>query len=92
MAAQLRRLVDGDGAPTDSRTTTSTFALPSRWSPAGWAHYDYVKMPEYRWGIFLAPAEEDPKIGFGDNEGKPVWQDVPGRDAHPAPEAHRHPG
>ena len=46
--------------------------------PGGWAHYDYVKMPEYRWGIFLAPAEEDPKIGFGDNEGKPVWQDVPG--------------
>ena len=21
----------------------------------GWAHYDYVKMPEYRWGIFLTP-------------------------------------
>ena len=19
----------------------------------GWAHFDYVKMPEYRWGIFL---------------------------------------
>ena len=21
---------------------------------AGWAHFDYVRMPEYRWGIFLA--------------------------------------
>ena len=21
----------------------------------GWAHFDYVKMPEYRWGIFLDP-------------------------------------
>ena len=20
----------------------------------GWAHFDYVKMPDYRWGIFLA--------------------------------------
>ena len=20
----------------------------------GWANFDYVKMPEYRWGIFLA--------------------------------------
>src|SRR5262249_6655719 len=20
----------------------------------GWAHFDYVRMPEYRWGIFLA--------------------------------------
>ena len=25
----------------------------------GWAYYDYVKMPEYRWGIFLAPAEPE---------------------------------
>ena len=46
--------------------------------PGGWAHYDYVKMPEYRWGIFLSPAERDRKIGFGDNEGKPAWQEVPG--------------
>src|SRR3954463_4423523 len=23
----------------------------------GWAHFDYVKMPDYRWGIFLEPAE-----------------------------------
>ena len=21
---------------------------------AGWAHFDYVKLPDYRWGIFLA--------------------------------------
>lgn len=25
--------------------------------PKGWAHYEYVKMPEYRWGIFLTPRE-----------------------------------
>ena len=25
----------------------------------GWAHFDYVKMPDYRWGIFLADAEPD---------------------------------
>ncbi|MDP6621307.1 MAG: benzoyl-CoA 2,3-epoxidase subunit BoxB, partial [Alphaproteobacteria bacterium] len=23
----------------------------------GWAHFDYVKMPDYRWGIFLAEPE-----------------------------------
>ena len=23
----------------------------------GWAHFDYVKMPDYRWGIFLTPSE-----------------------------------
>ncbi|MEM6925378.1 MAG: benzoyl-CoA 2,3-epoxidase subunit BoxB [Myxococcota bacterium] len=44
----------------------------------GWAHFDYVQMPEYRWGIFLADAEEDRRIGFGDHAGEPVWQEVPG--------------
>jgi benzoyl-CoA 2,3-epoxidase subunit B len=44
----------------------------------GWAHFDYVKMPDYRWGIFLTPAEENKKIGFGDFEGQPVWNEVPG--------------
>ncbi|HET6582963.1 MAG TPA: benzoyl-CoA 2,3-epoxidase subunit BoxB [Nannocystaceae bacterium] len=44
----------------------------------GWAHYDYVKMPEYRWGIFLDPGEGDPTIKVGDDAGKPAWLDVPG--------------
>ncbi|HEV7397034.1 MAG TPA: benzoyl-CoA 2,3-epoxidase subunit BoxB [Pyrinomonadaceae bacterium] len=46
--------------------------------PEGWAHFDYVKMPDYRWGIFLKPAEADAKVGFGDNYGQPVYQEVPG--------------
>jgi benzoyl-CoA 2,3-dioxygenase component B len=44
----------------------------------GWAHFDYVKMPDYKWGIFLAPPEDQRKIGFGDFFGSPVWQEVPG--------------
>ncbi len=44
----------------------------------GWAHFDYVKMPEYRWGIFLNPPEAEKKIGFGDHFGEPVWNEVPG--------------
>ncbi|RMG13515.1 MAG: benzoyl-CoA 2,3-epoxidase subunit BoxB [Deltaproteobacteria bacterium] len=44
----------------------------------GWAHFDYVKMPEYRWGIFLSPPEPDRRIPFGDHYGEPVWQEVPG--------------
>ncbi|MBI5921131.1 MAG: benzoyl-CoA 2,3-epoxidase subunit BoxB [Betaproteobacteria bacterium] len=46
--------------------------------PNGWAHFDYVKMPEYRWGIFLAPGEQNKKITFGDHKGDDVWQEVPG--------------
>jgi benzoyl-CoA 2,3-epoxidase subunit B len=44
----------------------------------GWAHFGHVKMPEYRWGIFLAQAQPDRRIGFGDLKGEPVWQEVPG--------------
>jgi benzoyl-CoA 2,3-dioxygenase component B len=46
--------------------------------PLGWAQFSYVKMPEYRWGIFLNPAKAGRKIGFGDHQNQPVWQDVPG--------------
>ena len=44
----------------------------------GWAHFDYVKMPDYRWGIFLAPAIPGRAVGFGDHLGEPAWQQVPG--------------
>jgi benzoyl-CoA 2,3-epoxidase subunit B len=44
----------------------------------GWAHFDYVKMPDYRWGIFLADPVPDRKIGFGDSYGQPTWPVVPG--------------
>jgi benzoyl-CoA 2,3-dioxygenase component B len=46
--------------------------------PKGWAKFDYIKMPEYRWGILLAPSEDDRKIPFGAHKGEAVWQDVPG--------------
>jgi benzoyl-CoA 2,3-dioxygenase component B len=46
--------------------------------PQGWAHFDYVKMPDYRWGIFLNPGAPDRKIHFGDHKGEDAWQEVPG--------------
>ena len=50
---------------------------------AGWAHFDYVKLPDYRWGIFLAEPTPDRRIGFGDFKGQPVWQEVPGEFRNP---------
>ena len=45
----------------------------------GWAHYDYVKMPEYRWGIFLNPRDpSESVIRCGDEAGREAWQEVPG--------------
>ena len=44
-------------------------------SAKGWAHFDMVKMPEYRWGIFLGDKEENRKIGFGAHKGEDAWQE-----------------
>jgi benzoyl-CoA 2,3-dioxygenase component B len=44
----------------------------------GWATFGMVRMPEYRWGIFLAERDANRTIGFGDHIGAPVWQVVPG--------------
>ena len=46
--------------------------------PDGWAKFGFVKMPEYRWGVLLAPRDEDRLIGFGEHKGEPAWQEVPG--------------
>lgn len=45
---------------------------------SGWATYAYVRMPEYKWGIFLAPQRRDPHIHFGDKIGDDTWETVPG--------------
>jgi benzoyl-CoA 2,3-dioxygenase component B len=46
--------------------------------PKGWAKFGYVRMPEYRWGVLLAPAVEGRTVPFGEHYGEPAWQEVPG--------------
>ena len=53
------------------RTAVST-------TPEGWAHFGHVKMPDYRWGIFLAAQDQNRQVHFGEHKGEAAWQDVPG--------------
>ncbi len=46
--------------------------------PTGWAKFGFVKMPDYRWGVLLAPKVEGRTIPFGRHKGEPAWQEVPG--------------
>ena len=46
--------------------------------PTGWAKFGHVKMPDYRWGILLAPQVEGRTIPCGRHKGQPAWQEVPG--------------
>src|SRR5579863_1587670 len=64
--------------PSDFATTHVYLRTATSVDAKGWASYGKVKMPDYRWGIFLADPLPDRRIGFGDEYGKPVWQQVPG--------------
>src|SRR3954451_23671054 len=44
----------------------------------GWAHFDRVPMEDCRWGIFLAEADPDRKVNFGQHKGDPACQEVTG--------------
>jgi benzoyl-CoA 2,3-dioxygenase component B len=46
--------------------------------PQGWAKFGHVKMPDYRWGILLAPKVEGRTIPCGKHAGEAAWQEVPG--------------
>ena len=46
--------------------------------PKGWAKFGYVKMPDYKWGVLLAPAVPGRTIPFGKHKGEPAWQEMPG--------------
>ena len=68
----------GEVGPLDTREIDVYLRTAVSALPKGWANYDYVKMRDYRWGIFLAPAEPGRKVNFGAHKGEPAWQEVPG--------------
>src|ERR1700686_1427734 len=67
-----------DMGPTDFQANDVYLRTAISVDPRGGAQYDYVKMPKYRWGFFLADPEHARRVGFGAEFGKPVWQQVPG--------------
>jgi benzoyl-CoA 2,3-dioxygenase component B len=49
----------------------------------GWATFQHVKMPDYRWGIFLTPEEGRRPVGFGDHPEVESFEEVPGEFRNP---------
>ncbi len=64
--------------PTGAQDSEVYLRTATSVDPAGWAQFGHVKMRDYRWGIFLNPAQENRKIHFGDHLGQDAWNDVPG--------------
>ena len=67
-----------DVGPTGSTDSEVYLRTATSVDPQGWAHFDYVKMRDYRWGIFLQPGDAERQIQFGDHKGEKAWQDIPG--------------
>ncbi|MGZ5240394.1 MAG: benzoyl-CoA 2,3-epoxidase subunit BoxB, partial [Caldimonas sp.] len=67
-----------DVGPENSANNEVYLRTATSVDPQGWAVFDFVKMRDYRWGIFLNPAEAGRQIHFGDHKGETAWQDVPG--------------
>jgi benzoyl-CoA 2,3-epoxidase subunit B len=67
-----------DMGPSESHTYDVYLRTATSVEPDGWAQFGYVRMPEYRWGIFLQPRDEHREVNFGVHKGQAAWQDVPG--------------
>ena len=64
--------------PTDFETKDVYLRTAISVESNGWANYGHVAMPDYRWGIFLTPRDQQALIHVGDETGKPAWDSVPG--------------
>ena len=71
----------GDMGPEGSQNFDVYLRTAVSVDPQGWAQFGHVKMPDYRWGIFLNPAEKDRKIHFGDHLGEAAWRTCPANTA-----------
>jgi benzoyl-CoA 2,3-epoxidase subunit B len=68
----------GDMGPDGSSNFDVYLRTAVSVDPQGWAQFDHVKMPDYRWGIFLNPGDANREIHFGDHMGEKAWTEVPG--------------
>jgi benzoyl-CoA 2,3-epoxidase subunit B len=67
-----------DMGPSDSNALEVYLRTAMSVEPDGWAQFGYVRMPEYRWGIFLQPRDMQREVNFGMHKGMAAWQEVPG--------------
>src|SRR5450755_2003004 len=67
-----------DMGPSESHALEVYLRTAMSVEPDGWAQFGYVRMPEYRWGIFLQPRDPSRQVNFGVHKGQAAWQEVPG--------------
>jgi len=66
-----------DCGPAGIRDNEVYLRTPVGVDAGGWARYGFVPLPQYRWGVFQAPAKPGRVALFGAVAGQPVWQTLP---------------
>ena len=56
-----------DAGPSDFKADEIYLRTAISVDSKGWANFDYVKMHDYKWGIFLALPEHDRRVPCGDD-------------------------
>ena len=56
-----------DMGPSDFQAADVYLRTATSVDAKGWASYGVLKMPDYRWGIFLNPREATRLINFGEH-------------------------
>src|SRR5260370_14472291 len=74
-----------DMGPNESHNYEVYLRTATSVEPDGWAQFGYVKMPEYRWVIFLQPRDEKREVNFGIHKGHTSSQHTPGEYRSPLP-------
>ena len=59
-----------DMGPTESNPFHVYLRTAMSVEPDGWAQFGYVRMPEYRWGIFLQPRDPNRQVNFRSAQGR----------------------
>ena len=52
----------GNAGPSDTSSLEVYLRTAISVDRDGWANFGYVKMPDYRWGVFLVPRDESRKV------------------------------
>ena len=66
-----------DWGPQGFDATDIWLRRPLSIEAGGWADFDYMRLPDYRFGVYQTPAEPERRAGFGAIAGAPVFDDIP---------------
>src|SRR5437868_7122065 len=67
----------GECGPQGFNAADCYLRMPVAADARGWASYEYVKLPEFRWGVYQSQRVPERRALFGRLAGAPALTEVP---------------